>query len=253
MSLHSSTTFRAREQMSVFALRLFSRILQHRQVSSQFLYFFIFSPLITFTQSGISSSRNDPDTPSACAFHAKVVSLNSKWQGTVKQIWWSVTVHELTSSNIKGSCMNRSLTTILDTKDSNWFTIYPIKSAQDHKGGLHTKKSQMRDSSGCSLHRKVLLQCQESLTALADLQPGPQAMSSKKSLRALTTGWNKKEFHYLAGASCWFIWWQKNASDIFKNLRQFKDTLPPPPPVIILTHTEAAASAQIFKKKTVQR
>lgn len=31
MSLHSSTTFRAREAMSVFALRLFSRMLQQSQ------------------------------------------------------------------------------------------------------------------------------------------------------------------------------------------------------------------------------
>lgn len=44
------------------------------------------------------------------------------------------------------------------------------------------------------------MQCQESPIALADLQPGSQATSSKKSLGALTIGGIKKEVHHIADA-----------------------------------------------------
>lgn len=48
MSLHSSTTFRAREAMSVFALRLFSRMLQELE-RSHILEPCILSPLTLHT------------------------------------------------------------------------------------------------------------------------------------------------------------------------------------------------------------
>lgn len=211
-----------------------------------------------FTQPLIYSSRNNPDTPNAGAMAYKgniiaVALFNSKCQITVKQIWQSVTVHQLSSSNTRCSCMNKSLITIWDTAASNLFARQPPqkmhRTAREYS--IH-KKSGMRNSYGSWLHRKDLLQClqmqcQESPTALTDLQSGPQAVNSKKSV-AINNRINQKGNTLLCKCKmqCWLIWKQVNISDIFKNFRQYKDSLFLPQLFFLHTLTYIATSAQIF-------
>lgn len=208
-----------------------------------------------FIQSLIYSSRNDPDTPNAGAMAYKgnvraVALFNSQWQITVKQIWQSVTVHQLSSRNTKCSCMNRSLITIWDTAASN-LQYSPRKVHRTAREYSIHKKSRMRNSYGSWLHRKVLLQClqmqcQESPTALKDLQPGCQAVSSKKSV-SINNRMDQKRIPLLCRCKlCWFIWKQVNISDIFKNSRQFKDSLFLPQLFFLHTLTHIATSAQTF-------
>lgn len=107
-----------------------------------------------FTQSLIYSSRNNPDTPNAGAMAYKgnviaVALFNSKCQITVKQIWQSVTVHQLSSSNTRCSCMNKSLITIWHTAASNLFAIQPPKKCTGLQGSTaYTKNLEWETAMG---------------------------------------------------------------------------------------------------------